>query len=214
MMILRTSPPSPFGRMVKIAADVLGMSGDMTVVAADTNDPDDNLRQQNPLGKIPALLVGDDVIYDTRVILDYFDQLYIAKHGTSILFPGNGMETIRLKTALARVIGMLDAGILIVYEGRFRPENMRVESFVDYQQAKITRSFAEIKAENPTYTNGATPTATDIALACALDHYDYRKQLDWRDYCPSLAAWMMDFSNAVPSYKPTLPDDIEPAEWR
>jgi hypothetical protein len=24
----------------------------------------------------------------------------------------------------------------------------------------------------------------------------------------------MDFSNAVPSYKATLPDDIEPAEWR
>jgi glutathione S-transferase len=200
--------------MVKIAADVLGMSGDMTVVAADTNDPDDNLRQQNPLGKVPALLVGDDVIYDTRVILDYFDQLYTAKHGTSILYPGEGMEIIRLKTALARVIGMLDAGILIVYEGRFRPENMRVESFVDYQLAKVTRSFAEIKAENPTYTNGATPTAADIALACALDHYDYRKQLDWRDHCPSLASWMMDFSNAVPSYKATLPDDIEPAEWR
>lgn len=214
MMILRTSPPSPFGRMVKIAADVLRMSGDMTVVAADTNDPDDNLRQQNPLGKVPALLVGDDVIYDTRVILDYFDKLYTAKHGTSILYPGEGIETIRLKTALARVIGMLDAGILIVYEARFRPENMRVESFVDYQLAKVTRSFAEIKAENPTYTNGATPTAADIALACALDHYDYRKQLDWRDYCPSLASWMMDFSNAVPSYKATLPDDIEPAEWR
>lgn len=214
MMILRTSPPSPFGRMVKIAADVLGMSGDMTVVAADTNDPDDNLRQQNPLGKVPALLVGDDVIYDTRVILDYFDQLYTAKHGTSILYPGAGMETIRFKTALARVIGMLDAGILIVYEGRFRPENMRVESFVDYQLAKVTRSFAEIKAENPTYTNGATPSAADIALACALDHYDYRKQLDWRDHCPSLASWMMDFSNAVPSYKATLPDDIAPAEWR
>lgn len=213
-MILRTSQPSPFGRMVKIAADVLGMSGDMTVVAADTNDPDDNLRQQNPLGKVPALLVGDDVIYDTRVILDYFDQLYTAKHGTSILYPGEGMEIIRLKTALARVIGMLDAGILIVYEGRFRPENMRVESFVDYQLAKVTRSFAEIKAENPTYTNGATPTAADIALACALDHYDYRKQLDWRDHCPSLASWMMDFSNAVPSYKATLPDDIAPAEWR
>ena len=213
-MILRTSQPSPFGRMVKIAADVLGMSGDMTVVAADTNDPDDNLRQQNPLGKVPALLVGDDVIYDTRVILDYFDQLYTAKHGTSILYSGEGMEIIRLKTALARVIGMLDAGILIVYEGRFRPENMRVESFVDYQLAKVTRSFAEIKAENPTYTNGATPTAADIALACALDHYDYRKQLDWRDHCPSLASWMMDFSNAVPSYKATLPDDIAPAEWR
>ncbi len=86
-MILRTSMPSPFGRMVKIAVDVLGMSDELTVVAADTNDPNDNLRQQNPLGKIPALLVGDDVLYDTRVILDYLDQRYCAKHGNSILFP-------------------------------------------------------------------------------------------------------------------------------
>lgn len=213
-MILRTSPPSPFGRMVKIAIEVQGMADQLTVQAADTNDPNDNLRQQNPLGKIPILLVGDDALYDTRVILDYLDDGYRAKHGNSVLFPGSGIDIFRLKTKLARVIGMLDAGILIVYEGRFRPENMRVESFVDYQLAKVTRSFAEIKAENPTYTNGATPTATDIALACALDHYDYRKQLDWRDYCPSLASWMMDFSNAVPSYKATLPDDIEPAEWR
>lgn len=213
-MILRTSMPSPFGRMVKIAADVLGLSDELTVVAADTNDPNDNLRQQNPLGKIPALLVGDDVLYDTRVILDYLDQRHCAEHGNSILFPGTGMDCIRSKTALSRVIGMLDAGILIVYEGRFRPENMRVESFVDYQREKITRSFAQIKAENPTYTNGATPTAAEIALACALDHYDYRKQIDWRDYCPSLAQWMMAFSTNVPSYKATLPDDIDPAEWR
>lgn len=213
-MILRTSAPSPFGRMVKIAADVLGMTADMSIVSADTNDPNDDLRQQNPLGKIPILLVGDDILYDTRVIFDYFDQLYVEQHGKSILFPGSAMDIIREKTRLARVIGMLDAGILIVYESRFRPENMRVDSFVDYQLAKITRSFADIKAENPLYKNASTPTASDIALACALDHYDYRKQLDWRDHCPSLASWMIDFSNAVTSYKLTLPDDIDPAEWR
>lgn len=213
-MILRTSTPSPFGRMVKIAANVLGFTDDMTVVPADTNDPNDNLRQQNPLGKIPTLLVGDDILYDTRVILDYFDQLHTANNTPSILFPGEGMDIIRSKTRLSRVIGMLDAGILIVYEARFRPENMRVENFVDYQREKIIRSFAEIKSENSSYTNGATPTAAEIALACALDHYDYRKQIDWRDYCPSLEAWMMDFSSSVPSYRSSLPDDIDPAPWR
>ena len=72
-MILRTSPPSPFGRMVKIAIEVQGMADQLTVQAADTNDPNDNLRQQNPLGKIPILLVGDDALYDTRVILDYLE---------------------------------------------------------------------------------------------------------------------------------------------
>ena len=213
-MILRTSPPSPFGRMVKIVIEVQNMADQLTVQAADTNDPNDNLRQQNPLGKIPILLVGDDALYDTRVILDYLDEEYRAKHGNSVLFPGSGMDMFRLKTKLARVIGMLDAGILIVYEGRFRPENMRVESFVDYQRDKILRSMAEIKSENPTYTNGATPNAVEIALACALDHYDYRKQINWRDHLPMMEAWMTDFAKSVPGYHATLPEDIDPAPWR
>jgi glutathione S-transferase len=213
-MILRTSTPSPFGRMVKIAIQVQGMADDLSVVSADTNDPDDNLRQQNPLGKIPVLLVGDDALYDTRVILDYLDDRYLAQHSKSVLFPGSGIEVFRLKTQLARVIGMLDAGILMVYENRFRPENMRVESFVDYQRQKVIRSMVEIKSENLTYTNGALPNAAEIALACAFDHYDYRKHINWRDILPEMEAWMMDFAKSVPGYHESLPEDIDPAPWR
>ena len=37
----------------------------------DTNDPSDTLRSQNPLGKIPALILdGGEALYDSRVILD------------------------------------------------------------------------------------------------------------------------------------------------
>ena len=36
-MILRSAPPSPFGRKVKIAAAILGLSDRITIVAADTN---------------------------------------------------------------------------------------------------------------------------------------------------------------------------------
>ena len=50
MMILRSTPPSPFGRKVKIAAGVLGLSAEIKVEAADTNDPTDTIRKQNPLG--------------------------------------------------------------------------------------------------------------------------------------------------------------------
>ena len=57
MMILRSAPPSPFGRQIRIAAAMLGLSHEIEVAAADTLDPDDTIRMQNPLGKIPALLL-------------------------------------------------------------------------------------------------------------------------------------------------------------
>ena len=58
-MILRSSPPSPFGRKVKIAAELAGLSSRITVVPADTNSETDSLRRENPLGKIPVLLLDD-----------------------------------------------------------------------------------------------------------------------------------------------------------
>ena len=59
MMILRSTPPSPFGRKVRLAASVLGLSGDIKVEPADPNDANDSIRQQNALGKIPTLVLED-----------------------------------------------------------------------------------------------------------------------------------------------------------
>ena len=43
---------------------------------ADPNDAADTLRKQNPLGKIPVLILEDGTAYyDSRVILDYLDHL-------------------------------------------------------------------------------------------------------------------------------------------
>ena len=61
-MILRSSPASPFGRKVKIAALVLGLMDQIEVVVANTLDPDDVIRKQNPLGKIPALILKDGIL--------------------------------------------------------------------------------------------------------------------------------------------------------
>lgn len=41
MMILRSAPPSPFGRKARIAAAVLGLDKEIDVQATDTNDPND-----------------------------------------------------------------------------------------------------------------------------------------------------------------------------
>src|SRR5436190_3581588 len=51
-MILRSTLTSPYGRKVRMAADILGLSRRINVVPADPLDEADALRQQNPLGKM------------------------------------------------------------------------------------------------------------------------------------------------------------------
>ena len=75
MMILRSTPPSPFGRKVMLAASVLGLSSDIKIEPADPNDAADTLRRQNPLGKIPTLVLEDgSTLFDSRVIVEYLDH--------------------------------------------------------------------------------------------------------------------------------------------
>src|SRR4051812_28741890 len=75
MMILRSAPPSPFGRKVKLALGILGLESDVTIEKADPTDANDTIRKQNPIGKIPALIAEDGtVIYDSPVILEYLDH--------------------------------------------------------------------------------------------------------------------------------------------
>jgi glutathione S-transferase len=84
MMILRSSPPSPFGRKVEVAASVVGLAKEIEVVAADTGDPNEILRRQNLLGKIPVLVLEDGTtIFDSRVIVEYLDM----RVGGDVLIP-------------------------------------------------------------------------------------------------------------------------------
>ena len=108
MMILRSSPPSPFGRKVRIAAAVAGLSDRIEIVPADTNDPEESLRVQNPLGKLPVLLVDGRAMFDSRVILEYFDHLA----GGAVLIPRDGEARFRVLTLQALADGMMDASIL------------------------------------------------------------------------------------------------------
>ena len=76
MLVLRSSPPSPFGRKIKIALSLLGLKTGSRWRTPTRADPADSLRGQNPLGKIPALVLEDgDVLYDSNVILEYLDHL-------------------------------------------------------------------------------------------------------------------------------------------
>ncbi len=99
MLTLRSSPASPFGRKVKIAASLLDLIDRIEVVEADTSNPDDSLRQQNPLGKIPTLVLENgETLYDSRVILEYLDDLAGGGH----IYPSGWDRFAALASAGAR----------------------------------------------------------------------------------------------------------------
>jgi glutathione S-transferase len=199
-MILRSSPFSPFGRKVKIAAHVLGLADRIEVVVADTNDPADSLRSQNPLGKIPILLLDDgSSLYDSRVIVEYLDH---AAGGGRIIPHGEARFPVLRLQALAD--GILDASILRVYEARFRPEAIRSPEWVAYQADKVRRTLGVIETAPPVFDQ-EMPDIGAITLACALGYQDLRFDGWWRAEFRSLVAWLDAFAVAVPSWEKTKP---------
>lgn len=196
MPILRSSPASPFGRKVKIAAAILGLSDRIEIVAADTNDPNDSIRQQNPVGKIPALVLDDGtVLFDSRVILEWLD--YTAGGGRIIPEePTARFAALRLQ-ALAD--GMTDASLLRVYEGRWREGDKQSAEWLDYQRAKVERVLAVLEASPPE----GPQTVGTIALACGLGYLDLRFEGRWRADHPNLVGWLDRFAAAVPAFEAT-----------
>lgn len=200
-MILRSSPSSPFGRKCKMSIHVLGLMDKIEITRANTMDPEDSIRQENPLGKIPILIRDDGShIYDSWVICEYLDNLA----GDSKLFPAGEARWPAL-TLQALGDGMLDASILQVYEKRFRPEEKRHQDWVDYQQEKVQRALTWLEANTP--QTRAQPDIGDITLACVLGYLDFRFEGAWREGRPNLGAWLERFADATPAYGETKPHD-------
>lgn len=197
MLVLRSAPPSPFGRKVKIAASLLGLSDRISVETADTNDPSEVLRTQNPLGKIPTLVLeGGETLYDSRVILEYLDHLA----GGGQLIP-DGPERFRALTLQALADGIMDAGILQIYETRWRAEERREKAWTDYQAEKVSRALAHAEVRH------AEPPERfhigHVALAAALGYLDLRFEGRWRQGHPRLVAFLDDFERRVPAFAET-----------
>jgi glutathione S-transferase len=196
MMILRSSLPSPFGRKIKIAAALLGLRDKIEVVLTDTNDPADAIRKQNPLGKIPALILEDGrVLFDSPVILEYLD--YLA--GGNNLIPAEPDARFAVLTEAALADGVLDAAILMVYEIRFREAEKREPKWVAYQEEKVTRALAHFEVAPPQ----GKRDVSHIGLACVLGYLDLRFEGKWRTGHPKLVAWLDAFATEVPSFEAT-----------
>lgn len=196
--VLRSTLTSPFGRKVRMAVEVLDLSDRVTLVPFDPNDRTDPLRQQNPLGKMPCLLLEDgSPIFDSRVIIEFLQETA----GATRLLPASGLARYKALTAAALADGIMDAALLVVYEARYRDPGTYSARFLKLQRGKITRALAAFEAAPP------DPNSTDIVtigLACALGYLDRRKPVDWRPAYPGLVSWLEIFSRREPAFDATF----------
>jgi len=198
MMILRSSPPSPFGRKIKLAVSILGLDKEVGIEKADPTDANDSIRKQNPLGKIPALIIENGtVLYDSPVILEYLDH----RAGGGKIIPQDPNQRFAALTLQALGDGILDAGILLVYEGRWRAPEKHEQKWIDYQTEKVARALGVLEANPPALT--ATPDVGQITLACALGYQDLRFGGTWRESYPRLLQWHDEFEARVPAFAAT-----------
>ncbi|AIC23387.1 glutathione S-transferase [Pseudomonas chlororaphis] len=202
-MTLFHNPASPYVRKVMVLLHETGQLDRVALHASQLTpvNPDATLNQDNPLGKIPALRLADgNVLYDSRVILDYLDQ----QHVGNPLIPREGSARWRRLTLAALADGIMDASVLIRYELALRAPEKHWELWLDGQRDKIRRALAVLEADAIAELASHFDVAA-ISVACALGYLDFRHpDLQWRDAQPQLAAWYAEVSQR-PSMLATQP---------
>ena len=146
-MKLFFSPTSPYVRKCMVTAHELGLVGRIELLAANAHpvQRDATIIASNPLGKVPTLIADDGrVLYDSRVICEYFDEL-----GGGRLFPRSGAPRWAALTLQSLADGMLDAALLARYETALRPEALRWGDWVTGQLDKVATPWPRWRPKPP-----------------------------------------------------------------
>src|SRR6186713_2536937 len=115
-MKLLASLASPYTRKVRVVLAEKKIDFDLELV--DVAPAENPVNAHNPLGKIPTLVLDDGTtLYDSRVIVEFLDSASPILR----LIPDDNRERVAVRRWEALADGILDAGILVRYEG-LRPQ--------------------------------------------------------------------------------------------
>lgn len=197
-MILRALPHSPYVRKVRVFALETGQGDAFELVETHVFDPETPLLAENPLGKVPTLVLDDGAaLYDSTVICEYLDQ----RHAGARLIPPDGPARIEALRRNALADGLAQVATWNIRE-RYRAEHERSGDYMAYYERAIARSLAALAAEVAGWPDGRFDIG-DIATACALSYLDFRyADRAWQKRYPALGAWQ-GRANARPSMKAT-----------
>ena len=192
-MQLYLSPLSPYGRKVNVVlkeiSRVKNIEVKVSLASGTPLDPGNSPIQYNPLGKIPVLIREDGVaLYDSRVICRYLDSL-----ATLNLYKNNNQHW-EMLTLEATAEGIIDAALLMAYEWRLRPEEIRFPDWIEGQWSKVDRALDTLENKWMEQLDDKLNIG-QIGVGCALGYLDFRNaDRGWREKHKTLSNWFKNFS--------------------
>ena len=202
-MKLITTPASPFGRKVRVAAEELGLHDRIEVVVDNPWNANSSVPSLNPVGKVPVLVTDEGTaLFDSSVIVEYLDSA----SGAPRLFPASGPLRWQTLTRASLANQMLDAFITVRHEKR-RPAQEQSPGWIQRQEKVVRRCLDALEQQVQDF--GRDVTIVSITTAVALGHFDFRvdtMDLAWRESNPNLRRWYETFA-ARGSMLNTLPHD-------
>jgi glutathione S-transferase len=207
-MKLHWSPRSPFVRKVMIVLHETGLTPRVEcvrTVVAMAGHPPEVLLPDNPLGKIPTLVLEDGTaLFDSRVIAEYLDGL----HDGPRLFPSDPAARMQQLRWMAFADGLTDV-LLLWRNERLRPRETWHRVLLEAFEIKARSSLAQIAAEVPALARAPFGIG-HVSMVCMLGQLDFRfGDSNWRVAFPELAAWYEDM-RARPSVSITEIRDDSP----
>lgn len=167
---------SPYARKVRIVAAEKHI--EITLEEVVLSAPDCPVKQHNPLGKVPVLVLPDgDSLYDSRVIVEYLDNRTPLAH----LIPQELNAKVKVRRWEALADGICDAAVATILEQR-KSADKQDAGFIERQWVKVISGLkalnedlgkAERAHKSSWCVNGAFSLA-DIAVGCMLGYLSLR----------------------------------------
>jgi glutathione S-transferase len=191
-MKLHWSSRSPYVRKVMICVFELGLADKIERIPSvvSLSKPDPALMRNNPLGRIPTLILDDgSVFHDSLMICEYLDSL----HNGKPLFPNKGEARWTALRRHALGNGLLDA-LLLWRSENMKPAARQTPEWLTTFALKTRNALDVIEAD----ADALARTPFDIGhvgIGAVLAYLDFRfADLGWRNGHPRAEAWMQQFS--------------------
>ena len=199
-MILIGMYDSSYTRRVAIAMSVYGIPFEHR--AWSVGKDFDRIRQYNPLGRAPTLVLDDgEVLTESSMMLDYLDDRVGPERA---LMPATGKDRRDAQRLIALATGAIDKAILIVMERIFRPAEMRSEAWLSRCRIQVEGALQELEKycaarAGHEFLVGEKMTHADTTVAFYVTHV--RESVPWNlDAYPALRAHVDRFE-ALPLFR-------------
>ncbi len=169
-MKLYGTTTSPFVRRVRVVADEVGEP--IQRIDTATDDGQAQLRAVSPIRKVPAAVLGDRTLYDSRVIIDWLTTI----HGWGTLTPPH--DRWHEQNLLNAIDGALDSVIQLFY---LRRDGVAVDGtpYATRQLERTDAIFAWLATQLVDGTSfGGGFGLPELSVVCALDWMDFRQTYD------------------------------------